>query len=122
MALSPLAHCRCLVSSRNSHRRHHESNSPPGSYAHSFCQSPTYHDHISERTLAGRSEEAAGQTFFDRSPPRQPHGGRDLSLANQRRKVLRETSNCGPEQPLVNQMILSSPILTAVPEVDVLPP
>jgi uncharacterized protein (DUF488 family) len=38
--------------------------------------------------------------------PRQPHGGRDLSLANQRRKVLKETSNCGPEQPLVNQMIL----------------
>ncbi len=23
-------------------------NSPPGSYAHPFCQSPTHHDHISE--------------------------------------------------------------------------
>jgi hypothetical protein len=59
---------------------------------------------------------------FDRSPPRQPHGDRNLSLANRRRKVLEETSNCGPEQPSVNQMILSCPILTAVPEVDVLPP
>ena len=52
-----------LTGSRNSHRGHHESNSPPGSYAYTLRQSPRHHDHISGRGLTGYSKEALDQTF-----------------------------------------------------------
>ena len=47
MALSSFAHRRCVDGSENPHRGHHESNSPPGSYAYSFCQSPGHNDYLS---------------------------------------------------------------------------
>ena len=46
MALSSLAHRGCVAGSGNSHRGHHESDSPPGSYAHPLCQSPRHHHHL----------------------------------------------------------------------------
>src|ERR1039458_1099355 len=61
MALSSLAHHRCLAGSWNPHRGYHESNSPPGSYPYAVRQSPGHHDYLSGRGLTKHSEEAIGQ-------------------------------------------------------------
>ena len=62
VALSSLAHRRCLAGSGNPHRGHHESNSPPGSYAYSFCQSPGHHDHLSGGKFAATYKEGIAET------------------------------------------------------------
>src|SRR5450759_4708897 len=48
VALSSLAHRRCLAGSWNSNRGHHECNSTPGSYSHALCPStgPVSYTHM----------------------------------------------------------------------------
>jgi hypothetical protein len=62
VALSSLAHRRCLVGSWNPHRGHHECNSQSGSYSHALCQSPGHRDHISTRGFRQHAREGVGQT------------------------------------------------------------
>jgi hypothetical protein len=94
-------------------RRHHEANSAPGFIRSRLLPEPDApRSHIRANTCR-ELRRSRRLNALDRSPSRQPHGDGDLSLANQRRIVLEQTSNCGPEQRSVNQMILSWPILTA---------
>ena len=58
MALPPFAHRRCADCTWNSGRRHHEHETFPGSFAHSFCTRPRSSHHIPCRRSRRRANQA----------------------------------------------------------------
>src|ERR1035437_8006886 len=61
VALSSLAHRRCLAGAGDSHRGHHECHSPAGTFTYGFRQSPGPHDHLPGRNFGAHAKEVAGQ-------------------------------------------------------------
>ena len=63
MAMSSLTYRRCLAGAWNPGGGHHESDSPPNTYAYALRQSSGHHDHLPGRGLTDPSKEAADQTL-----------------------------------------------------------